>query len=154
MTTSKVLSRQKCEVKIIPCFIRVQSVAKLKLSVFEHRTAVTGSGIAGKPHFLPVFDSFSLFLAFRISRERFRTLRETPGFRGRGTGFCGRHPAFRGKRSGFCGKRSGFCGDASGLRGRSADFAGRTQDFAGGIRDFIGRVQDFAGGVRDFTGAG
>jgi hypothetical protein len=133
-------------VEILPCFFRVQSVAKLKLSVFEHLAAVTGSGIAGKRHFLPVFEVFSLFLAFRISRERFRTLRETLGFRGRGTGFCGRHPAFRGKMS-------GFCGDGPGLRGRSADFAGRTQDFAGGTVDFMGTSRDFAGRVRDFTGA-
>jgi hypothetical protein len=93
-------------------FIRVQSVAKLKLSVFEHRTAVTGSGIAKKPHFLPVFDGFGLFWP--------------SGFRGNGSGLCGR--------------RRDFAGEAQDFAGGIQHFAGRGQDFAGTVQDFAGRA--------------
>jgi hypothetical protein len=115
------------------------------LSIFTHQKVAAGSGIARKPDFLPVFEVLTLFSAHRISRERFRTLRETLGFRGKGSGFHGNDLGFRGRGAGYCGSHPAF-------RGKSRDFAGTTQDFTGGIRDFAGGVQDFAGTTGDFMG--
>src|ERR1035437_2933859 len=80
-----------------------------------------------------------------MSRERLRTLRETLGFRGKGSGFHGRG-------IGFCGSHPAFRGKGQDVAGITQDFTGAMQDFAEGIWDFAGEVQDFAGTTWEFRG--